>query len=340
MSNTKIDWNISSLKTSNYTITDNDYYIAIGELSGNITISMPATPNKGQQYLVKDVDGYVGTYLVTISGNGKNIDGNPNVVMAHPHASYTLTYTGNQWSISVGYAGDQAGSGYGLFTNRPVQGQSGRTYYATDQSVFYYDDGSSWKAIGPNIKPVVLPSVSEFTWVNQSGASATDSGAGIYLKTLGTNSGSISSRLLVKSAPSTPYTISACLEYAGVTSFGSSNGPVGLCFRQSSDGKFQAFTIDFNQTGDCVMASTKYNSTSSINSVYHSDDSGYIAGTVWLRIKDDGTNRLCEYSRDGVNYNNFHFVSRTDFITADQVGFFVDPIYQDIRVTFVSWEES
>lgn len=339
MSNTKIDWNISSLKTSNYTITENDYYIAIGSLTSNITITMPSSPTKGQQYLIKDVDGYAGTFLVTISGNGNTIDGQSTIALAHPYASYTLTYTGTKWSISVAYSGAQSGNGYGLFANRLLQGQAGRTYYATDQSVYYYDDGTSWKAIGPQVKPVTLPLVANYSWINQSGASASDTGSGIYLQTLGINSGSRSARMLVKSAPSTPFTISACIQYAGISTFGANNGPVGLCFRESSSGKVHAYAIDFNSSGDCIMISTKYNSPTSFNSDYSSSVSDYVAGVVWLRIKDNGTSRFCEYSRDGTNYNNFHFIGRTDFITADQVGFFVDPIYQDIKVTLISWVE-
>lgn len=35
----------------------------------------------------------------------------------------------------------------GLFANRPTAGTSGKLYYATDASVLYIDDGSSWHVV-------------------------------------------------------------------------------------------------------------------------------------------------------------------------------------------------
>jgi hypothetical protein len=42
---------------------------------------------------------------------------------------------------------------------------------------------------------------------------------------------------------------------------------------------------------------------------------------IWLRIQDNGTNRICSFSMDGVNYLVLHTVGRTDHLTADEVCF-------------------
>jgi hypothetical protein len=331
---------VSSLKTSNYTITADDYYVGVGVLTGSITITLPLLPENGDQYVVKDIDGYAGTFPIIVSGNGLNVDGSSSITIAQNYASFTFTYTGNQWSISVGYAGIQNGNGFGIFANRPVQGQAGRTFYAADQAVFYYDDGNAWNAIGPRVSPVVFPISTNYSWVNQGITSVADTGSGMYLQTLGTNGGGRDARLLVQSAPATSYGIDVCFEYVGATTIAANNGLVGVCFRESSSGKIHAYVVDFNSNGDCVMISTKYDSPSSYNSDYNNKVSDFVAGIMWLRISDDGINRYCWYSRDGINYTNFHFVSRTDYITADQIGVFVDPIYQDIKVSYVSWKQT
>jgi hypothetical protein len=44
---------------------------------------------------------------------------------------------------------------------------------------------------------------------------------------------------------------------------------------------------------------------------------------LFLQIGDDGTNRLVKFSADGQNFETFHSIGRTDFLTADEWGFYV-----------------
>jgi len=44
-----------------------------------------------------------------------------------------------------------------------------------------------------------------------------------------------------------------------------------------------------------------------------------------MRIADNNTNRICSVSADGQNWIEVHSVGRTDFLTADQVGFMIRP---------------
>ena len=66
---------------------------------------------------------------------------------------------------------------------------------------------------------------------------------------------------------------------------------------------------------------------------------------TWLRIADDGSNRICSWSADGFTWQVLHTIGRTDFLTANEVGFFVDawnvasPTY-DVAMHLIHWSQS
>ena len=45
---------------------------------------------------------------------------------------------------------------------------------------------------------------------------------------------------------------------------------------------------------------------------------------LWIQIADDGSNRTTSISIDGLNFVQTHSVSRTDFLTGDQLVFGID----------------
>jgi hypothetical protein len=63
---------------------------------------------------------------------------------------------------------------------------------------------------------------------------------------------------------------------------------------------------------------------------------------MFFRIADDGANRISSISTDGINFRVIHTVARTDFLTADQVGFFVNcqETTWDAGMTLLSWKEA
>ena len=64
---------------------------------------------------------------------------------------------------------------------------------------------------------------------------------------------------------------------------------------------------------------------------------------MWFQIADDNTNRICSISQDGQNFDTFHSVGRTDFLTADQIGICLRSQTTTgtlARATLISWKEA
>lgn len=223
------------------------------------------------------------------------------------------------------------------YANRPTVGAAGRLHLTTDNPTGAYDDGSTWKLFGL-VSKFTTPIDSQFAWVNQGGATLTTSQDGITISAP-TNSGD-NLRIRKKAAPATPYTITA---FVVINTYPQNYTGVGLCFRESSSGKLHTFGPIYS--GNLYLGSTKWNSVTSFGGDY-SNQGNYspaeiMRGVGWLRIGDDGTNRKCWNSSDGKNWFEYHSVSRTDFITANEVGFFVNinnSTYPG-NITLLSWKE-
>ncbi len=90
--------NIRSIttKTANYTILESDYTILADASSNTVTLTLPASPNTGQVFNIKAIDS---TYLITVAGNGKNIDGSSSITITADD-SITIQYdSAYGWAI-------------------------------------------------------------------------------------------------------------------------------------------------------------------------------------------------------------------------------------------------
>jgi hypothetical protein len=81
------------------TVQDGYDYLAITTLSAPFTVTLPANPTNGDEYVVKDTTGNAAISNVTVSGNGNNIDGSPTFLMSQPYSGATFTFTNNAWSV-------------------------------------------------------------------------------------------------------------------------------------------------------------------------------------------------------------------------------------------------
>lgn len=158
------------------------------------------------------------------------------------------------------------------------------------------------------------------TWLNQGGASVADGSTGVVL-TAPTNSGD-SKRCRTKTAPSTPYTITALI-------FPTIEGnfvQVGIGWY---DGTAKLHLNDLVWNNGWAENVAKWASTTS----FSANDSGSSAGVFsiglpWLQIRDDGTNVSFSWGTGGSNGNNSDMLQQ--FSVAKSSGYLGSSGYSKI----------
>ena len=239
-------------------------------------------------------------------------------------------YDGAAWTWGAGGSGGGDSTYTAAYASRPAASNDGDLFLPSDGVSIERDTGATWVPWGP-LFPFVKPVLGDFTWFNQGGATVTDVG-GLSLYAPATSGDSF--RILKKAAPATPYVITTCFM---LTSPLADYIKVGLVWRQSSDGKLVSMAIP--NGGSYQIAVNKYNSETAYSGNYI-NVSSIQATLVWFRIADDNTNRICSYSYDGINFITIHTVGRTDFITADEVGFAVSTTAAYLAsMVLLSWKE-
>jgi len=168
------------------------------------------------------------------------------------------------------------------------------------------------------VSPFTHPVDGEFSWINQGGASVDDTYGGVCLTAPAALP--INLRLRVKTAPATPYVITAAVLSMFIGDAGAAGGTYGgLCWRESGSGKIVGF-VYFGLNANLYV--TKYTDPNTFSAVYVQQEWATRESFIFLRIADDGVDRTCAISENGQDWIEFHSVGRTDFLTADQVGFF------------------
>jgi hypothetical protein len=83
-------------------VTASDEIISIGTLAAPCTVNLPATPTVGDTYTIKDANGSAGTFNITVSGNGVNIDGGfASITIMTNFTQATFVYNGTTWISSL-----------------------------------------------------------------------------------------------------------------------------------------------------------------------------------------------------------------------------------------------
>jgi hypothetical protein len=160
---------------------------------------------------------------------------------------------------------------------------------------------------------------SDFTWVNQGSAVITDINQGIKVNTDRTTG--LSVRLLVKTAPSTPYTIIAACGHSNTAPRGSLDLPwIGIGFRESSSGKLSVIRASGNSVGVTNLTSPTVSSASKFSANYYTKQ----IDRYYLKVTDNGTDITYFISNNGFEWLQLFTELRGAFFTTapDQVGFF------------------
>lgn len=215
----------------------------------------------------------------------------------------------------------------------PATPGAGDLWLPTDSFYAYRYSGSLWVPWGP-IYPMTPPVDGDFAWINQGSATIINTGGALYLKTPTTAGENV--RMRVKTAPSPPYTITAAFMLDWwIQAYHSG----GLLFRQISDGKLHTLGI----TATLGISSLKWTSATASFAYYVSPIGTVVIRPLWwMQISDDGTNRIVRLSMDGYNWDVIGTIGRTDYLTADQVGFFAfaQDTTRDGGLTLLSWKET
>lgn len=74
------------------------YYVNASDSTAK-TINLNATPTSWDEVYIKDKKGDATTNVITIQGNGKNIDGVASIPLNRNNQGYLLKYDGTQWNI-------------------------------------------------------------------------------------------------------------------------------------------------------------------------------------------------------------------------------------------------
>jgi|SRR5579872_901736 len=229
-----------------------------------------------------------------------------------------------------------------VYANLPSAGTVGKLYLPTDGYALQRDGGSAWSLFGPMWPLTLPPALGSWTQVNGTGATFSTLAGAINI--LANANSSNDRKILAMAAPATPYTITALLV---PDIYAQQFNAIGVGWRDSST-DHQAF-ICFNDGGSSTAGGAQgeieLRSVNSLSSTgFYSGYVTLVASTVpafiWLRIRDDGTNRIVSYSHDGLFFRQIHSIARTtDVANPNQVMFFAESInatYQ-AAVTLLSW---
>ena len=93
---------LTSVTSSSYTVTLNDYYIGVN-YAGAVTITLPKADREGKVFIVKDELGEAsrGTnrYITILPSGADLIDGRDKAILAYDYGSLTFVWKGNSWRV-------------------------------------------------------------------------------------------------------------------------------------------------------------------------------------------------------------------------------------------------
>ena len=178
---------------------------------------------------------------------------------------------------------------------------------------------------------------SDFTWLNQGSATATDLDSGGIALVVPTTSGN-SIRGKYKSAPGTPYTLTVGF---APQLHADSTCVAGIGFRESSSGKL----IIMGSAKVDELAVYKFNSPTSFNTSLFSRVPWPMARLIqWFQLEDDGTDIYFRTGVDGINFQDIVDEARGTFFTTgpDQILFYCNTNSASYGLTsaILAWEEA
>lgn len=197
--------------------------------------------------------------------------------------------------------------------------------YALDTPSGSGGGGGGGGAVGVGFDDFVDPgAVADWTWVNQGSATATkdpDDNSIVLQADFDTGD---NWRMLVKSIPSTPYTITMAFQ---ILLAGRNYCSTGLVLRDSGSGKIVNHGPGFDDSIEWCWRQINWTNPTTFSADAISGTQSRIPPGInmhWVRLTDDGTDRKFYVSLDGKYWLLIKSVSHSSFLTADQYGFGFD----------------
>jgi hypothetical protein len=162
---------------------------------------------------------------------------------------------------------------------------------------------------------VTLLTASDFSWVNQGGASISDDN-GTILLSMPTSTTTEAMRVLTRSAPSTPYTYITAFQPNIPVEGSPGRSQFFTGFRESSSGKMVTLILECSQNTNgrayrfCILNwdnATTRNGTVPVAESFIS----LLHPVYWMKVEDDGTNLKFYLGMEGVEWIQILSVGRT-----------------------------
>lgn len=213
------------------------------------------------------------------------------------------------------------------YANLPAAaaGNTGAVFFCTDNDAIYKSDGSAWTKIrvagiaNANLTDPPSSSWSTTTLGSTTFAASLDGRLCTCPSAAGDNH-RVEYRAL---SPTSNYTCQAVFTFGAIAASNVLDG--GLYLRESSSSKLISFGYSYASGWNLYV--TKWTNATTFSAHYTNIAMGAAATgnqvtgyPPMLRIRDDNTNRYYEYSFNGIDWNAVTSNGRTDFLTADRIG--------------------
>lgn len=220
---------------------------------------------------------------------------------------------------------------YGIWYQNDAGAVLGLAAGAVGQALITQGTGAPpfWNNINAGFfGPVTIPPLAgTFTQYNAGGRStslSTVNNTLLFSCTNGTTG--YDARLGIQAIPGSTWTVIA---HFAVVMEPVTNILAGIGCRQSSNGSIEMYEIQIDATTDLITKhqaianNTTTSPTYTQSSVSNAGNarSEYVgAGGYWMKLQDDGTNRLMSMSQNGADWSQLFSTGRTSFLTCDQWG--------------------
>ena len=200
--------------------------------------------------------------------------------------------------------------------------QTGQVGFMTNVDLLGRCSGSAWQYWYKGFQ-TSLPSIAG-TWVNRGAATLTNTTGVAIMSLPSVAGGNIRGQFF--STPVPPYTATV-----GVYVVEGSSGVAshcGIAIRDSVGGGVHTWAARFSSASPTqfpFLENIRWNSPTVFGGVNLSNATAWGAVSskeVWLRLVDDGVNRIWSYSKDGFTYFTGYTEARTSIITANQWGYY------------------